>query len=85
MRRAAIVWKADRTALADESVAAVAVHANRTGDRMRNAITDDFYGEKRPEAMNELARRFAARCIALGEAGILAIAEGHPARVAEDL
>jgi hypothetical protein len=80
-----MVQKTNRTALASESVAAVCVHGFKVMDRAVSAISDEFYGVKRNEAMNEVMKRFAAKCIAHCDSGVLAVVESHPKRIAEDL
>ena len=76
---------ATRTAVANESILVVGVHAFRVMDRAAANIGDEFYGRKRPEAMNELMKRFAAKCLSCTESGISAILESHPKRIAEHL
>lgn len=75
----------NRAALAEESVAVVAVHGFRVLDKTQSIIADEYYGVKRNEAMSELMRRFAAKCLSCAESGILAVIESHPKRIAEDL
>lgn len=77
--------KTTRTGIAIESVAAVTVHGFRTMDRTQGIIADEYYSVKRNEAMSELMRRFAAKCLGCTEAGILALIESHPKRIADDL
>ena len=82
-------WEMDtktlRTGKAIESVAAVGVYAFRTVDGAQNALADAYFGGKRREVMNPFMRRTAGRCLGLTEAGIMAIAESYPKRIAEDL
>jgi len=80
-----MVQKTNRTALASESMGAVCVHGFKVMDRAVSAISDEFYGVKRSEAVNEVMKRFAAKCIANCDSGILAVLESHPKRIAEDL
>ena len=74
-----------RTALANESIGAVSSHGFRAIDKTVSDIFDEFYFVKRHEASNRLMQRVAARCASCAEAGILAIMESHPKRVAEYL
>lgn len=74
-----------RTGLAVESTAVVIVHGYRVFDRAQNAITDEFYGVKRHEAMNEVMGKFAGKCLSCADSGIMAILESHPKRIAEHL
>jgi hypothetical protein len=80
-----MVQRTNRTALATESVAAVCVHGFRVLDKTQAVIADEYYGVKRNEAMSEMMRRFAAKCLGCAESGILAVMESHPKRIAEDL
>lgn len=77
--------KTTRATLATESVAMVCVHGFRVLDKTQSIIADEYYGVKRNEAMSELMRRFAAKCLSCAESGILAVLESHPKRIAEDL
>jgi hypothetical protein len=85
IRQWRMVQTTNRTALAVESVAAVTVHGYRVMDRTQSVIADEYYGVKRNEAMSELMRRFASKCLSCSESGILALIESHPKRIADDL
>ena len=73
------------TAIAEESVGAVAAHTFRVMDRTQSIIADEFYGVKRNEGMNELMRKFAVKVLSRADASLAALQESHPKRIAEDL
>ena len=74
-----------RSAVANESIGMATTHAFKVFDGVQNAITDRYLGVKRPEAMNDLMGNMARRCLTCAQAGILAVLESHPKRVAEEL
>ena len=80
-----MVQTANRSALGNEAVGAVALHAYKTMDRLTGNISDEFYGVKREEGMNKVMSRVGAKCIALGEAGMMAMCESFLKRIADDL
>ena len=73
------------TALAEQSVGAVAAHTFTVMDRTQSMIADEFYGVKRNEGMNELMRKFAAKVLSRADASLAALQESHLKRIAEDL
>ena len=74
-----------RTFIADGSVVAVAIHAQRRLDLAQESMADRFYSLRRHPAMNEFMSRVTSRCLSMAEAGVMAILESHPKRIAEDL
>ena len=80
-----IVQETNLTATAQRSQGVVAVHTFKAMDWTQSIISDEFYGVKRNEAMNELMRRFAAKVLSRADAAMMAFLESHPKRVADDL
>lgn len=80
-----IVQSTQRTMLAASSMIGATVHAQRQLDAGQEALTGQFYGTNRHEVGNEFMQGVTSRCMAMMEAGVMAILESHPRRIAEDL
>ena len=80
-----IVQTTNRTALANESLSALNVHAFEVVDRAARRMTDQFYAVRRLEAHNRVMKHMLARCLENTVSGVQAILETHPKRIAEDL
>jgi hypothetical protein len=74
-----------RSYAAINSVIAVTAHALIQVDVLQDVMTQRFYGVKRREPLNQFMADVTSRFLRLGEAGVLAILESHPKRIAEDL
>jgi hypothetical protein len=78
--------QATRRALAAiNSVMVVTAHAQRQLDRAQAVMADRFYGVKRRAVMNEFMGEVTSRLVRITEAGVIAIVESHPKRIAEEL
>jgi mRNA degradation ribonuclease J1/J2 len=84
-RQVRMAQTTQRTVLAQNSMVAVAVHAQRQLDLAQEIMIDCLYGVKRRPAMNEFMNQVTSRCLSLAESGVMAILESHPKRIAEDL
>ena len=80
-----MVQTTQRTVIAQNSMIAAAVHAQRQLDLAQEIMIDRFYGVKRRPAMNEFMSHVTSRCLSLAESGVMAILESHPKRIAEEL
>ena len=80
-----MVWKARRTALGIDSIAAVNAHVFMQGDRLVGALDDEYHGRLRRTSHNKLMAELAAWCISSGLAGMKAVAETYPKRLSDDL
>jgi hypothetical protein len=80
-----MVQTTQRSIIAVNSIIAVAAHGQRQLDIAQEVMSDRFYGVKRRPAMNQFMANVTSRCLQMAEAGVMAILESHPRRVAEDL
>jgi len=80
-----MVQTTQRTVIAQNSMIAVAVHAQRQLDLAQEIMIDRLYGVKRRPAMNQFMNQVTSRCLSMAESGVMAILESHPKRIAEDL
>jgi len=85
MRLQQIVYAAQRTALANNSVVAVMVHAHQQLDAAQEAMMSRFIGVGRTKTGNEFMQGVTVKLLALTEASVLSLVESYPKRVAEEL
>ena len=80
-----MVQQARRTALGIDSIGAVNAHVFMQSDRLAGAIDDEYHGRLRRASHNKLMAETAEWCIRSGLAGMRAIAETYPRRLADYL
>lgn len=80
-----MIQTARRHELAQTAVVAVAVNAQRELDLAQDMMADRFYTGTRHEAMNAFMQQVTSKCLALAEAGVMAILENLPKGLGEDL
>jgi hypothetical protein len=80
-----MIQTARRHELAQTAVVAVAVHAHQQLDLAQEIMADRFYGGKRHEAMNQYMGQVTSKCLAMAEAGVMALMENLAKGLAEDL
>lgn len=85
MRQWRMSQTTNRTALAVESMEAVASHAFFAIDNLAGRISIRHYEKPRYKGMNLLVGKCAAECLKRGVAGILSFVDSHPKRVAQDI
>jgi hypothetical protein len=76
---------AQRAVMAQHVMVATTVHAQSQLNYLQAELTDCYYSGDRTDAMNEFMASVTAKCLATAEAGVFAILESLPKKLAEEL
>ena len=85
LRLQRIVYEAQRTAMVNNSIVAVIVHAHQQLDAAQEAMLSRFVGVQRTDTGNQFMSQVTVKLLGLAEAGVLALVESYPKRVAEEV
>lgn len=80
-----MLYKAQLTTFASQTVAVVAVRAFQAIDQAQEGITTSYYGKDRTKELQEAMNGVAGQLWQMAAAGIMAITETYPKRVSEEL
>ncbi len=80
-----MLYKAQRTNTAMNAMVAVCSHAQRQMEAGAEVMITRLNTTPRSEALQQFMLMVTCRCLNLMEAGVLALAESLPSRLAEDL
>ena len=85
IRRWKMLMAAQRAGMAQHVMVVTAVHAQSQLNYLQAELTDCYYSGDRTDAMNEFMASVTAKCLATAEAGVFAILESLPKKLAEEL
>jgi hypothetical protein len=85
LRLQQIAYYAQRTAMANNSIVAVVVHAHQQLDSTQEAMMSRYVGVTRTKTGNEYMQQVTLKLLALCEASVLSMVESYPKRIAEEV
>jgi len=85
MRLQRIAYDAQRTAMANNTIVAVIVHAHQQLDNAQETMMSRYLGVSRTKTGNEFMQQVTLKLLALAEASVLSMVESYPKRIAEEV
>lgn len=85
MRLQRLAYEAQRTAMANNTIVAVIVHAQQQLDSAQEAMMSRYLGVSRTKTGNEFMQQVTVKLLALAEASVLSLVESYPKRIAEEV
>ena len=80
-----MMYMAQRTEFAAQSLAVVAVHADQVLDQTQEALATRYYGRKRTPEMQNAMNAVTSQLWTITASGVIAMVETDPKRVSEEL